>query len=226
MFKRIDYLFKLCVFDLDGTLMDSLEDLANSVNYSLKQNGFPEHDLNKYKYFVGNGIKMLLHRALGKYDTPEAFFKVADIFYPYYDEHYADKTRPYEGIKELTEKLKSQGLMLAVLSNKADEFAKGIIDEFFAANSFSVVLGTTAEFKPKPDPSSLLHIMKTLSVSPQETLYVGDSNIDIFTAHNAGVKAVGAEWGFRGRSELIEAGADFLAEKPVDILKVIGQEGL
>lgn len=214
-------MIELCVFDLDGTLIDSLEDLADSTNYALQKNGFKTYPVNKYRYFVGDGVPMLIKRALGENDTPQAEDRVLSDFNEYYNAHYADKTRPYRGIVELLRELFARGVKTAVLSNKPDNFVKAIVSQLFPGTDFSWVQGKAEGFPKKPDPTALNHILAVLGVKKENTLYIGDSDVDVFTGKNALVKTCGVLWGFRERDELESAGADFIVSEPKEILKLL-----
>lgn len=214
-------MIRLCIFDLDGTLINSLQDLASSTNYALGRHGFPKRELHEYRLFLSDGLPKLLHRAIGgKYSEEEAMCLVDD-FKEYYGCHYADCTRPYKGINELLDQLQALKIPLAVLSNKPDQFTRIIVSNLFPDTEFAMIQGKIEEFLPKPDPASLQHILKTLAVNPAEALYIGDSNVDVFTAHNAGVDVVGVTWGYRDKQELIEAGADYIVDSPLDIVKLL-----
>lgn len=210
-----------CVFDLDGTLLNSLVDIANTTNYVLHKNGFPQWDLDQYRIFVCDGLPTLLQRALADNYTPDKIARLAEDFTAYYSSHYNDFTVAYTGMPELLHILYQRGIKLAVLSNKPDRFVKIIIDEMYPDIKFAEIQGKTDDFPQKPDPASLLHVLDKLKVAADEALYIGDSNVDIFTAHNAGVKAIGVTWGFRERSELEEADADYIVDSPDDILELI-----
>ncbi|CDZ23487.1 hypothetical protein CCDG5_0345 [[Clostridium] cellulosi] len=214
-------MIKLCVFDLDGTLINSLNDLADATNYALKKSGFSPYPVEKYRYFVGDGVPMLIKRALGDSYSPEMESALLSDFNRYYNEHYADHTAPYEGIKELLSELSKRGILSAVLSNKPDNFVKIIISEIFSDFKFSWIQGKMDGFPKKPDPTALNFIMKSLNVNTDETLYIGDSNIDIFTGKNANVKTCGVLWGFRTKEELEEAGADYIVDSPLAVLDLI-----
>lgn len=212
---------ELCVFDLDGTLVDSLEDLADSTNYALKKNGFQTYPKDVYRNFVGDGVPMLIKRALGRLDTPEAENMLLSDFNMYYSAHYADHTRPYGGNIKLIEELNARAVRCAVLSNKPDNFVKTIVAKLMPDIEFSWVQGKTEGFPKKPDPAALNFIMASLGVKPENTLYIGDSDVDIFTGKNAGVRTCGVLWGFRGRAELEKAGAYRIASEPKEILTLL-----
>lgn len=211
---------KLYVFDLDGTLINSLEDLADSTNYALKKNGFSTYETQKYKYFVGDGVPMLIKRALGERYAEKAQEAVHADFNEFYNEHYADKTRPYKGCEVLLKAIEKQGAKCAVLSNKPDNFVKIIVKKIYPDFNFAWVQGKMEGVPKKPDPSSLLFILRSLGVKKENTLYIGDSNVDVFTGKNAGITTCGVTWGFRGRGELEAAGADYVVDSPEEILKL------
>ena len=212
---------KLIIFDLDGTLVNSLEDLADSANYAVKQFGYPTHPTESFRYFVGNGIPKLIERCLPESErSPERIEEVRKVFGGYYDLHFADKTSPYDGIPELLDKLKREDVRTAVASNKADSFTGRIIDSFFKG-SFDAVIGSREGVPRKPAPDIVFDIMKELGADVSDTYFAGDSDVDMYTAKNAGVTAIGCLWGFRTREELLKGGADFLAEKPIQIFDIL-----
>ena len=194
---------KLVIFDLDGTLLDTIADLAESANYALKQLGYPTHDVETIRTFVGNGINKLLERALPDEEkTEENVMRMRTHFVPYYDIHNADLSTPYPGIVSLLEELQAKGLMIAVASNKYQEATVKLVKQYFPMINFVEILGQREGINVKPDPTIVFDILKKANVSPEETLYVGDSGVDMQTALNAGVDAVGVTWGFRPRAEL------------------------
>ena len=194
---------KLVIFDLDGTLLNTIADLAESANYALKQLGYPTHDVETIRTFVGNGINKLLERALPDEEkTEENVMRMRTHFVPYYDIHNADLSTPYPGIISLLEELQAKGLMIAVASNKYQEATVKLVKQYFPMINFVEILGQREGINVKPDPTIVFDILKKANVSPEETLYVGDSGVDMQTAINAGVDAVGVTWGFRPRAEL------------------------
>lgn len=211
----------LCVFDLDGTLINSLQDLADSGNYALSKNGFPTRDVEEYRSFLGEGMIHLLQRAMGGNYSREDAEGIAEDYKVYYGSHFADHTRPYEGITGLLHELQGRGIKLAVLSNKNHHFTVPLVNILFPEIDFDMIMGKIEQFPRKPDPASLLHILQELQIKPDQVLYIGDSNIDVFTAHKAGVRVAGVSWGFRDRQELEEAGADYIVDSPAQILPLI-----
>ena len=216
-------MIKLVIFDLDGTLLNSLEDLADSCNYLLQKYGFPVHPLDSYRYFVGDGIHKLVERVLPEekrqQDFVEQFFQE---MVAYYDIHKADKTMPYFGIVETLETLQQQGTMLAVASNKVNKAMMPLMEHYFPTIKFTAVLGQREGVPVKPHPQIVYDILKIAKVRPEEALYVGDTDVDMDTAHRAGLKAVGALWGYRDRQELTEHQAEYIIAQPMELLKIKG----
>lgn len=199
---------KLVIFDLDGTLLDTIEDLAVAANYALEACGYPLHDVSEYPRFVGNGISKLLERALPVAARCESEVeRMRHIFMPYYDAHNAVYTRPYTGIETLLDVLHGRGIMLAVASNKYHSATIQIVKHYFPTIPFVAVLGQRDNVPKKPHPAIVHEILATAQVSAQEALYVGDSDVDMHTASSAGVESVGVTWGFRSEENLREAGA-------------------
>lgn len=217
---------KLVIFDLDGTLVNSLYDLADAVNYALAKNGLPTHEREKYRFMVGNGRSVLADRAMMIPEGSDSELKRAVLadYDHYYGGHYKDNTRPYEGTAELLKALDEKGVGYCVLSNKPDFFTKAIISELFPGSDFAYVMGKRDEFPTKPDPASVNAVMRELSVTAEECLYIGDSNVDMKTAANAGIESVGVSWGFRSVEELEAAGASHIADVPGDILKYLKEQ--
>ena len=213
---------KLVIFDLDGTLLNTISDLAYSTNYALKQNGFPGHPIEAYKFFIGNGINKLFERALPEDEkTDSNVARIREAFLPYYDEHNADYTKPYEGIYELLKTLQSKDYMLAVASNKYQSATQKLISSIFPDILFTAVFGQRDGVPVKPDPAIVNDILKIAGVLPEEAVYVGDSGVDMQTAANSGIISVGVTWGFRPREELEAAGAVIIADTATEILGII-----
>ena len=217
-------MIKMTVFDFDGTLVDTLTDLALSVNRGLEAAGLPTHEINEYRYFVGNGREKLIERAMGAASSDAALFKVVgDAFNADYELHCGDHTRPYDGVPELLEKLSGLGIMTAVHSNKPHEFVGVIARKFFPDHSFTDAWGKKPEFLPKPDAGALLELLRLHGVEPEEAVYIGDSDVDVMTAKNAGLRMIGVSWGFRGREELEAAGAPYVVDTADELLQRIMQ---
>ena len=214
-------MIKSIIFDLDGTLLNTIEDLANACNYALTTLGYKTHEVEKYKTFVGNGRYKLVERMLPEdrrdMDNIE---KSLQLFDTYYEKHMIDMTKPYDGIMEMLDSLINRGINIAVVSNKPHEFTTEVVKNYFG-DRFKVVYGHKKNTKEKPDPWAVLEVIEEFNVNKDECLYIGDSEIDINTAKNAGVKSVGVEWGFRGKGELEAAGANYIVNKPEQILEIL-----
>ena len=214
-------MLKAVLFDLDGTLVNSLADLADSTNFALKELGFPPHETEEYKYLVGDGIPKLIERALPEGEKTEGNCnKCLELFMERYREHYFDKTDSYDGIKELLRNLKKQGLKIAVISNKAQEMAQKVVDKVFG-DIFDAVAGKREGYKTKPDPTLTLEVIKELGVTPESCVLIGDSGMDMAAAVNGKVTGIGVLWGFRTETELRQNGADYIADTPAQILNII-----
>ena len=213
---------KLVIFDLDGTLLDTIADLAESANYALKQLDYPTHPVDAIRTFVGNGINKLLERALPAHEqTEENIMRMRSHFVPYYDIHNADLSTPYPGIVSLLEDLQAKGILIAVASNKYQEATVKLVKQYFPNIDFVEILGQREGINVKPDPSIVFDILKKADVSKEDVLYVGDSGVDMQTAINAGVDAVGVTWGFRPQAELESFRPMGLIDKAEDLLEFI-----
>ena len=209
---------KLVIFDLDGTLLNTIADLANSTNYALKVLGYPIHEPDKYNFMVGNGINKLFERALPDGEkTEENVLRVRQEFVPYYDQHNEDKSRPYPGVTELLETLQTAGMQLAVASNKYQAATEKLIAHYFPNIKFTAVFGQREGIPVKPDPIIVKEILQIAKVQEEETLYVGDSGVDMQTAINAGVTSCGVTWGFRPRTELESFHPDHIVDNAEEI---------
>ncbi len=207
------------IFDLDGTLADSLADIADAMNNSLVHFGYPVHDYQAYKYFVGNGIKNLVYKSLPEDKKDEEnVMKCLEVMMEGYRKSYAEKTTLYDGIPELLDLLSEKKIKMAILSNKADELTQKICAKLLNKWHFEIILGATEYFPRKPNPESALYIAKEMAVLPQDILYLGDTNVDMQTANAAGMFAVGVTWGFRKREELLENGAKAIIDQPSELL--------
>ncbi|MDE7408538.1 MAG: HAD family hydrolase [Muribaculaceae bacterium] len=210
---------KLIIFDLDGTLLDTIADLGTACNHALETKGYHKHPLAAYPYMVGNGIRKLMERAQPDASSEEIDELLA-IFREYYDEHCTDLTKPYPGIPEMLQQLTDNHIALAVATNKYESAAKKIIDHFFPDIPFVAVLGQTEERPTKPDPSIDFAVLLAHPTAKAETMHVGDSAVDIETARRACIDSVGVTWGFRPITELRKAYADHIVCSPADIVKL------
>ncbi|HIV67998.1 MAG TPA: HAD family hydrolase [Candidatus Butyricicoccus stercorigallinarum] len=208
------------IFDLDGTLLDTLGDLRDAANDALRRRGLPLRTTEEIRRFVGNGVRNLMRRCLPAGSPDEEIDAALADFKAYYAAHLCDTTAPYDGIPELLTVLRKRGIKVGVLSNKLDSATQQLIRHYFYGK-VDVAFGEHSGVPRKPDPTSCRMVMEQLGVRPEEVLYVGDSGVDMRTARNAGLTAVGVTWGFRSRSELIDNGADLLADLPVQILMML-----
>ena len=221
---RVDFSmeFKAILFDLDGTLLDTLEDLGNSVNRVLAERGFPTHDLDRYRYFVGDGAMMMITRALPKQKRKNDVIQACvDEFKKDYSKNWKVKTRLYDGIAEMLDELKARNLKLAVLSNKPHQFTKQSVDKLLSNWRFEIVLGQRDAVPRKPSPEGALEIAEHLNTKPENIIYLGDSDVDMQTAVAAGMFPVGVLWGFRSAKELKDSGAKALVERPSEVLSLL-----
>lgn len=215
-------MIRLIIFDLDGTLLHTLDDLAVATNYALHSSGYPEHERSEYRFFVGNGITKLIERALPEAARREAVItRLREAFVRYYQQHKTDLTRPYPGIPELLQELHTQGRMLAVASNKYQQGTAELVRHFFGNDLFQAVLGQREGIPAKPHPAIVEEILRQTGCSCQESLYVGDSGVDMQTARNSGLVSIGVTWGFRPRTELEANGACHLIDAPQALLPLI-----
>lgn len=214
-------MYQLAILDLDGTLVNSIEDLANAVNHTLTEMHYPTHPLEAFYHFVGNGVKKLCERALPAGASAEEAEQLLSQFYAYYEEHCLDCTRPYDGMIPALDNLKAGGMQMAVASNKPQKFVETIVKHFFGTERFDQILGSNDTRPRKPSPEILLEIMSACGAAPEETIMIGDSDVDILTARNAGIDSIGCTWGFRGKTELEQAGAVYLADSPSDLTEIL-----
>ena len=209
------------IFDLDGTILDTIEDLAAAGNWVCRRNGWPEHSLEGFKAMVGHGIPNLVSQFTPETcRSPLLIASALSQFTSYYGAHNMDKTAPYAGIPELLERLGDAGIRMAVYSNKADEFSREIVEHFFP-DVFQLVRGKLPNVPVKPDGDAAWALLAQLGASSAEAIFVGDSSVDIHTGHNAGARACGVTWGFRSRASLEEAGADFLADTVEELEQIL-----
>ncbi len=211
-------MYKYVIFDLDGTLLNTLDDLANAGNYALEKMGFPVHETEKYMYFVGNGIPKLIERILPQNVTDEIKQQTYEIFCSYYQIHMNDFTAPYDGVISMLEQLKQGGKRIAVVTNKADTFAKEIVKRYFG-ELVDAVYGSVEGFPKKPDPYWVNKAVLDFDADKNEVFYVGDSGVDMQTAVNAGVTPCGVLWGFRQKEELVQNGAAVICSNCSEIIR-------
>lgn len=210
------------IFDLDGTLLDSLADIAEAANRVLASRHLPTHDVPAYRQFVGNGVEALMERAIPpELRNPDTIASSSDQFRRVYGETWKLSTCPYPGIQDLLDALRQRRIQLAVLSNKPHENTVTCVREFFDASTFKAIVGQRAGVACKPDPAAALEIADMLGISPTRCLFVGDSNVDMQTAVNAGMQGIGATWGFRSRAELLASGARLAIDHPRELLGVL-----
>lgn len=207
---------KLVIFDMDGTILDTLEDLRRSTNAALAANGLPGRTMEQIRRFVGNGIAKLIERAVPEGTSPEATAAVLEAFKVHYAAHCADHTHPYAGVPELLARLRADGVLTAVVSNKAD-FAVQILAKDYFPGLFDLVLGEREGIAKKPAPDMVDTVLRELGVAPDDARYVGDSEVDVATAKNSGVAGVFVTWGFRSAQTLCAAGAAVLAATPEEL---------
>lgn len=215
-------MIKIAVFDLDGTLVDSLTDLALNVNKGLKKAGCKEQPIENYKQYVGNGREVMVKLAMGEKSSDESLLKIAtDTFNAEYAIHCNDNTKGYNGCDKMLETLADNGIKTAVLSNKPDEFVGDIVAKVYPDHTFTEAWGQKPEYKRKPDKEALTAMLNMYGITPDECIYIGDSDVDVLTAQNAGVHMAGVEWGFRGKAELLATGAPFVASTAEELTEYI-----
>ena len=211
---------KLAIFDLDGTILNTLDDLACSTNYALACHEFPARTTEEVRRFVGNGIGKLIERAVPEGTEQSMVEKVLEDFKAHYKEHCADKTKPYDGIEEVILKLRQEGYLTAVVSNKADFAVQELCEQYFPG-LFDYVVGEKEGIRRKPCPDSVLAVLDKLQIEKKDAIYIGDSDVDIQTAQNAGIDILSVEWGFRDREFLLSRGAVALVKNPEELLSIL-----
>lgn len=216
---------KTVIFDLDGTLLDTLEDLAYASNLVLAECGHPEHPVEKYRYFVGDGLRVLMERIVPSTCTPADIDHCCTLFNRIYGEYWDRATRPYPGIDEMLQQLGRVGVRLAVLSNKPHQFTTVYVDRFFPGHRFDLVFGQREGVKKKPDPAGAYEIAEKLGVRPAQCIYVGDTAVDMQTGKSAGMFTIGVLWGFRTLEELKENNADLIVHHPREIVDYVVSAG-
>lgn len=214
--------FEVVIFDLDGTLLDTLDDITDTANGVLARHGFPAHEKDAFRYFIGDGVDELFRRALPSGSRGEELVsRCVSGFRETYEETWNNKTKPYPQIAELLDELENRGLKIAVLSNKPHDFTRTCVDELLSGWHFFAVLGARDGYPLKPDPAPAVEIVNRAGTVPARVVYVGDSAVDMETATRAGMFPVGALWGFRTREELEANGARVVIENPLDLLRYL-----
>ena len=213
---------KLVIFDLDGTLLNTIEDLGQAANYALERNGYATHSMASYPYFVGNGVRRLMTRVLPEdARDDETVDRVLGDFLEYYNEHCIDYTKPYNGMRDLLLDLRDMGVAMAVASNKYQKAVDKIIPHYYPDINFIAIEGQKDGINVKPDPSIVFAILAKAQVAKADALYIGDSGVDMETARRACIDSVGVTWGFRSKKELVEYRADAIVNNPLDILDIV-----
>lgn len=214
-------MYQLCVFDLDGTLVNTISDLTDSLNFALSHYNYPTFSEFEVMKLVGHSTAYMCKNALPEADRDDMWRPVHREFTAHYEENCTNKSRPYNGILRMLSELKNAGLRLAVASNKPHKHAMQVLETLFPRDSFSMILGMMEKFEKKPAPDALQFVMDYFSVDPASTVYVGDSEVDIAFAHNAGVDCISCSWGLRPRSVLIEGGATCIIDDPEELVEKI-----
>ncbi len=216
---------KLCVFDLDGTLVNTLHDLTDSLNYALDESGFPALSEPRVAAIVGHSVEYMIHHALPE-GMGDSYQTVYDAFMERYRDHNLDRSHPYDGMIEVVERIKAAGVTVAIASNKPHADTVKVAKMLYPKGLFSLVLGRTEKFAIKPAPDALLFIMDFFGAAPEETVYVGDSDVDVIFARNAGIRCVSVDWGFRTKEEILAAGAACVTSDPAKVPElVLGDAG-
>ena len=209
------------IFDLDGTLLDTLDDIAFSANKTLQTYGWREHDVDAYKHFVGNGLHVLMQRIVPPETSDEEILKGVETFSAIYERTWNLSTQPYPDIVEMLKLFKHRGMKMAILSNKPDSFTQKCVSHHFSTIGFDCISGKKDLRPAKPDPTVTLEILEAFGVEPEQALFVGDSSVDIQTGLNAGMNTVGVDWGFRTREELVGAGAHIVVSTPKELIEYV-----
>lgn len=215
--------YKGIIFDLDGTLIDSMADIAAATNRTMAKHGFAEHPVESFRHFIGDGVRKLILRALPESErsNEQVISSCLSCYADDYRTTWNVKTSLFPGIADAIEQLSAKGLKLAVLSNKPDEFTQACVLHYLKQWRFDTVMGASTRFPHKPDPTSAIHIARSWGIEPAEVVYVGDMQVDMQTARNAGMLAVGATWGLRTREELIKAGAQRTVDRPEELVRIL-----
>lgn len=215
-------MYSLAIFDLDGTLLDTLGDLHAAVNFSLRKFGFPERTVDEVRAFIGNGVVKLMERSTPEGIDNETQQKCLNVFRKYYLEHMSDTTAAFEGVTRLLKDLRSKGIKTAVVSNKLHKAVEELCESYFPG-MIDKAVGVSVEEERKPSPINVIRTMERFNFNPSDCIYIGDSEVDVQTAHNAGIKCIGVTWGFRTKDELQKSGCDFIADNPDEIRDIILQ---
>lgn len=210
---------KAIIFDLDGTLLNSLVDIAESVNYVLEKHHFPTHNINDYKYMIGNGIKVLVEKALPKNVSKSEFETYFNETKLIYEQRQTQKTHAYNGIIDMLKALSNKGIELNILSNKPNNFTQDVVKHFFTDINFNIVFGARKGVEIKPSPEAVNEIVKTLGFAKNEFMYMGDTSTDMQTAKAAGIDSIGVTWGYRKVDELVNSGAKHIVNSPSEVLQ-------
>ncbi|WFA10169.1 HAD family hydrolase [Tissierella sp. Yu-01] len=213
--------YKGIIFDLDGTLLNTIEDISDSVNMALMEFEFPTHTYEEYKLKLGNGFRVLIEKSVPQGSDKDTIDKVLNLFTKIYKDNYHKKTKPYSGIIELLKMLDKKGYKLAINSNKRDDYTNSLSSKIFSQIPFVAVFGERREIPKKPNPTSTLEIIELMGLNNREVLFVGDSDTDILTANNAKVDSIGVTWGFRTYEELKNNGAAYIVSNPIEILNIV-----
>lgn len=213
-------MYSLAIFDLDGTLLNTLGDLHSAVNFALRKFRFPERSLEEIRTFIGNGVVKLMERSTPEGTDPVTQLKCLDIFRKHYLGHMADTTAPYEGVTELLKSLRGEGIKIAVVSNKLHPAVEDLCESYFPG-LIDKAIGVSVESERKPSPINVLKTLDIFGTDRYSAVYIGDSEVDVQTAHNAELKCIGVTWGFRSKDELVTAGADFIADNSSQIKEII-----
>lgn len=211
--------YNTVIYDLDGTLLYTLEDLMNSVNYALDHYGYPHRNIDEIRRFIGNGVAVLMKRSAPENCPQEEVDIMLNIFRPHYLEHMYDTTGPYEGVIDMMKEIHTAGIKTAIVSNKLDPAVKEL-DKMFFRGLTELAVGAPSHAK-KPDPTSVLECIDNLGSTIEHSIYIGDTDVDIETAHNAGIKCVGVSWGFRGREFLEKNNCDYIIDRPEELLPLL-----
>lgn len=212
--------YSACIFDLDGTLLNTIDDLAASCNYALRAHNMPEHTVDEVRQYVGNGVRKLVERAVPQGVDPEQFEEVYATFRKHYTEHSLDSTRPYEGVMEMLATLKSFGTPMAIVSNKFMAATQELCRHFFSGY-IDVAIGESETIRRKPAPDTVFEATRQLGVKPEDCVYIGDSDVDIATARNSGMPSISVLWGFRDKPFLMQHGAQTFAATPKEVVELV-----